>query len=100
MKSVSRWASVSIRHLASWRTLREQLAQLVQPADLDLAGTLGRQAETLADLIQRLRGLAQPVVGPNHRPLASIEPVGKITHLADLDLVEDPVIRLFGDGIT
>jgi hypothetical protein len=53
--------------------LCDGLAQLLQPGDLDLSSPLGREAERGADLVQRLRGLAEPVVRPDDGALAPVQ---------------------------
>jgi len=59
------------------RGSREQVAQLVQCADLDLPGALSRQSERATDLLHRLGGLVQGVVRPDHRALPLVELIGR-----------------------
>ncbi|MCW3013289.1 MAG: hypothetical protein JWO02_381 [Solirubrobacterales bacterium] len=72
------------------------LAQLLERLLLDLSDPLGREPEAGADLAQRLRGLSEPVVTPQHRALALVEPVSEIPHLLDLHVVQHLLVPLFG----
>src|SRR5829696_4671904 len=60
------------------RGSREQVAQLVQCADLDLPGALSRQSERATDLLHRLGGLVQGVVRPDHRALPLVQLIGHL----------------------
>src|SRR5215218_558468 len=77
----------------------ERLAQLLERADLDLPGALGRQAELTADLAQGLRRLAEPVVRVEHPALALFEPIRETVDFVDLDVVEHVLEGLLGAGI-
>ena len=46
-----------------------------------------------ADLLQGLRGLAEPVVRPDHHPLALVEAADGVADGVDLEVVEDLVVR-------
>src|SRR3954462_813602 len=79
--------------------LGNRLAQLLQCLLLDLSDPLGGEPEIRTDLAQRLRGLAEAVVAPQHRALALAEPVCELAHLLELQLVEHPLVLPLGARI-
>src|SRR5579875_3084708 len=73
--------------------------QLAEGAPLDLPHPLPAQPEPRADLAQRLLGAVEPVARPQDRALALVEAAQERTHLLDLALVQQLLVRLPGQRV-
>src|ERR1700754_5172938 len=79
--------------------VRGRVAKLLERRLLDLPDPLDGEPEIGADPAQRLRGLAESVMAPQHGALARVELVGERPHDLDLHPVEYVLVLALGDGV-
>src|SRR5579884_1085736 len=96
---VSRAGAKSSGHAPDRSRLSQRLAELGQRGGLDLAGSLGGQAQAGADLAERSRFRAEAVVAADHGALTVLQLTGEVEHPVDLEIVEHLLVCLLGDRV-